>query len=437
MYGCLSSVAQHILCAHRQADCLEHWRIARAGFPGQHAQPVRATSSRQLCCATQLAARPMRVLSKPAMCSLHSPCAALTPPPCPALPLQELCPGFKGSLRDYQVKGVKWLISLWSNGLNGILADQMGLGKTVSWSAWQSDRGYSAAGGLPAGACWRVHGSARNAQTAVCPAACSPPTRLPPLTRPPTHPPPLHPPHIPLQVQTIGFLCHLRNSGHINGPYLVLGPLSTLTNWVSEFERWAPDFPVVLYHGNKAERQAIRSKHMPTGERGCVCAWFGQLAHALLCPAQVGSRGRGARSSISFGGVCGAPAAASRLPLPALPTHQSAISSLSPCRRAHRRQVPRGGHQLRDPAGRHQGHGQVPLEVHRGGRGTGEAVQMRYRGRTGAVRQCKGRRRMGGLQLACSTVTSLRWLAHTPVLCSCFLPPPPPVALLSSRRATA
>ena len=70
-------------------------------------------------------------------------------------------------------------------------------------------------------------------------------------------------------MQTIGFLCHLRNSGHINGPYLVLGPLSTLTNWVSEFERWAPSFPVVLYHGNKAERQAIRTKHMPTGEGGC------------------------------------------------------------------------------------------------------------------------------------------------------------------------
>lgn len=38
---------------------------------------------------------------------------------------------FTGSLRDYQLKGVKWLLSLHMNGLNGILADQMGLGKTV------------------------------------------------------------------------------------------------------------------------------------------------------------------------------------------------------------------------------------------------------------------------------------------------------------------
>ncbi|KAL3688989.1 hypothetical protein R1sor_015298 [Riccia sorocarpa] len=44
----------------------------------------------------------------------------------------DLCPLFTGgTLKSYQLKGVKWLISLWQNGLNGILADQMGLGKTV------------------------------------------------------------------------------------------------------------------------------------------------------------------------------------------------------------------------------------------------------------------------------------------------------------------
>ncbi|KAI5061437.1 hypothetical protein GOP47_0023942 [Adiantum capillus-veneris] len=36
-----------------------------------------------------------------------------------------------GRLKSYQLKGIKWMISLWHNGLNGILADQMGLGKTV------------------------------------------------------------------------------------------------------------------------------------------------------------------------------------------------------------------------------------------------------------------------------------------------------------------
>ena len=105
------------------------------------------------------------------------------------LPLME-----GGSMRDYQLKGVKWMISLYQNGLNGILADQMGLGKTV---------------------------------------------------------------------QTIGFLSHLRSKG-ILGPYLVIGPLSTLSNWVSEFERWTPSIPVLLYHGTKQERAEKRMMHLPT-----------------------------------------------------------------------------------------------------------------------------------------------------------------------------
>lgn len=37
-----------------------------------------------------------------------------------------------GKLRSYQVKGINWLIALYNNGVNGILADQMGLGKTVA-----------------------------------------------------------------------------------------------------------------------------------------------------------------------------------------------------------------------------------------------------------------------------------------------------------------
>eukprot|EP01041_Mallomonas_annulata_P001537 gene1537-2965_t len=36
-----------------------------------------------------------------------------------------------GTLMDYQLDGLKWLLSLWENGLSGILADEMGLGKTI------------------------------------------------------------------------------------------------------------------------------------------------------------------------------------------------------------------------------------------------------------------------------------------------------------------
>ena len=45
--------------------------------------------------------------------------------------MQDMLPLMNAELRDYQLKGVKWLISLYNNGINGILGDQMGLGKTV------------------------------------------------------------------------------------------------------------------------------------------------------------------------------------------------------------------------------------------------------------------------------------------------------------------
>lgn len=30
-----------------------------------------------------------------------------------------------GELRDYQIRGLNWMISLYENGINGILADEM------------------------------------------------------------------------------------------------------------------------------------------------------------------------------------------------------------------------------------------------------------------------------------------------------------------------
>jgi superfamily II DNA or RNA helicase len=36
-----------------------------------------------------------------------------------------------GELREYQMRGLRWMVSLRDNGMNGILADEMGLGKTV------------------------------------------------------------------------------------------------------------------------------------------------------------------------------------------------------------------------------------------------------------------------------------------------------------------
>ncbi|WFD33765.1 Putative ATPase [Malassezia cuniculi] len=58
-------------------------------------------------------------------------------------------------------------------------------------------------------------------------------------------------------LQTISFIAHLRENG-VTGPFLVVAPLSTTHNWCTEFAKFAPSIPVLLYHGTKDKRTALR-----------------------------------------------------------------------------------------------------------------------------------------------------------------------------------
>ncbi|PWW73132.1 hypothetical protein C7212DRAFT_300352 [Tuber magnatum] len=62
-------------------------------------------------------------------------------------------------------------------------------------------------------------------------------------------------------LQTISFLAFLREKGMM-GPFLVVAPVSTLSNWVEEIARFAPEIPAVLYHGTPPEREEIRRTRM-------------------------------------------------------------------------------------------------------------------------------------------------------------------------------
>lgn len=62
-------------------------------------------------------------------------------------------------------------------------------------------------------------------------------------------------------IQTISLLAFLREKG-IYGPFLVVAPVSTLSNWVDEIERFCPTIPALLYHGTIAERAELRNKYM-------------------------------------------------------------------------------------------------------------------------------------------------------------------------------
>ncbi|KAI5785060.1 SWI/SNF chromatin remodeling complex component [Peziza echinospora] len=64
-------------------------------------------------------------------------------------------------------------------------------------------------------------------------------------------------------LQTISFLAFLREK-KTYGPFLIVAPVSTLSNWVEEIERFTPDMPAVLYHGTPQEREEIRSKRLRT-----------------------------------------------------------------------------------------------------------------------------------------------------------------------------
>uniref|UniRef100_A0A8C2F8E0 SWI/SNF related, matrix associated, actin dependent regulator of chromatin, subfamily a, member 4a n=1 Tax=Cyprinus carpio TaxID=7962 RepID=A0A8C2F8E0_CYPCA len=93
-----------------------------------------------------------------------------------------------GQLKQYQIKGLEWLVSLYNNNLNGILADEMDLGKTI---------------------------------------------------------------------QTIALITYLMEYKRLNGPFLIIVPLSTLSNWVYEFDKWAPSVVKVSYKGSPAARRAF------------------------------------------------------------------------------------------------------------------------------------------------------------------------------------
>lgn len=59
-------------------------------------------------------------------------------------------------------------------------------------------------------------------------------------------------------VQSISFLSYLFHTMQIYGPFLVVVPLSTISSWQKEFERWAPDMNVVVYSGDSVSRGTIR-----------------------------------------------------------------------------------------------------------------------------------------------------------------------------------
>eukprot|EP00186_Timspurckia_oligopyrenoides_P002857 CAMPEP_0182445780 /NCGR_PEP_ID=MMETSP1172-20130603/3784_1 /TAXON_ID=708627 /ORGANISM="Timspurckia oligopyrenoides, Strain CCMP3278" /LENGTH=1569 /DNA_ID=CAMNT_0024641605 /DNA_START=59 /DNA_END=4768 /DNA_ORIENTATION=- len=58
-------------------------------------------------------------------------------------------------------------------------------------------------------------------------------------------------------VQTVALLAHLMESKGNAGPFLVVVPLSTMSNWELEFQRWVPTVRVVVFKGDKKVRKQL------------------------------------------------------------------------------------------------------------------------------------------------------------------------------------
>lgn len=63
-------------------------------------------------------------------------------------------------------------------------------------------------------------------------------------------------------VQTIALIALLREQEGYLGPHLIVAPLSTLSNWMDEFQKWVPSIPVVMFHGTKQDRDSIFRNQM-------------------------------------------------------------------------------------------------------------------------------------------------------------------------------
>lgn len=56
-------------------------------------------------------------------------------------------------------------------------------------------------------------------------------------------------------IQTLSLITFLIEKKKQPGPYLVIVPLSTITNWTLEFEKWAPSVSTVIYKGTPQSRR--------------------------------------------------------------------------------------------------------------------------------------------------------------------------------------
>ncbi|KAK4476092.1 hypothetical protein MN116_001315 [Schistosoma mekongi] len=61
-------------------------------------------------------------------------------------------------------------------------------------------------------------------------------------------------------IQTIALITYLMERKRVNGPFLIIVPLSVMSNWSMEFDRWGPSVKKILYKGSPQARRLLQTQ---------------------------------------------------------------------------------------------------------------------------------------------------------------------------------
>lgn len=80
-------------------------------------------------------------------------------------------------------------------------------------------------------------------------------------------------------IQSIALFSYLIEKKNLNGPFLVIVPLSTISNWKNEFQKWAPDIQVVCYLGKQSDRNLLFNSRLKAADFNVVLTTYDYVVH--------------------------------------------------------------------------------------------------------------------------------------------------------------